>query len=549
MLAPLARVLRLANDQRNHVSSEVIPLASIACMKTPCDDAIIRSAGDGVPCGAEAKIWILTATILGSSMAFIDSTVVNVALPAIQSSFQATVVGVQWVVESYGLFLGALILVGGSLGDIFGRRLTFVVGVAIFAGASLGCGFALSIHQLIIWRSIQGVGAALLVPGSLAIISASFDEKSRGRAIGTWSGFTAITTAIGPVLGGWLVQHASWRCAFFINLPLAAAVIAISVWRIPESRSAIAGRIDWWGALFATLGLGGLVSGFIESVTLGWRNPLVFGSLIVGVGGLIALVFVERRVTSPMVPFSLFESRSFGGTNLLTLFLYAAIGIFFFLFPMNLIQVQGYSATAAGAAVLPFVLLMFLLSRWSGGLVTRYGSRGPLIVGPLIAALGFVLFAVPGVGGSYWKTFFPAAVVLGLGMTVTVAPLTTVVMNSVDQERVGTASGINNAVARVAGVLAIAVLGIVMVTAFGSRLHHNLAPLSIPSGIVREIQTQEVKLAGLQLPAGINSGMTSALKRSIADAFVFGFRTVMLLCAGLSAASAAVAKRMLSKEA
>ena len=545
----LARVLRLANDQRNHVSSEVIPLASIACMKTPCDDAIIRSAGDGVPCGAEAKIWILTATILGSSMAFIDSTVVNVALPAIQSSFQATVVGVQWVVESYGLFLGALILVGGSLGDIFGRRLTFVVGVAIFAGASLGCGFALSIHQLIIWRSIQGVGAALLVPGSLAIISASFDEKSRGRAIGTWSGFTAITTAIGPVLGGWLVQHASWRWAFFINLPLAAAVIAISVWRIPESRSAVAGRIDWWGALFATLGLGGLVSGFIESVTLGWRNPLVFGSLIVGVGGLIALVFVERRVTSPMVPLSLFESRSFSGTNLLTLFLYAAIGVFFFLFPMNLIQVQGYSATAAGAAVLPFVLLMFLLSRWSGGLVTRYGSRGPLIVGPLIAALGFVLFAVPGVGGSYWKTFFPAAVVLGLGMTVTVAPLTTVVMNSVDQERVGTASGINNAVARVAGVLAIAVLGIVMVTAFGSRLHHNLAPLSIPSGILREIQTQEVKLAGLQLPAGINSGMTSALKRSIADAFVFGFRTVMLLCAGLSAASAAVAKRMLSKEA
>ncbi len=482
-------------------------------------------------------------------MAFIDSTVVNVALPAIQSTFNATVVGVQWIVESYGLFLGALILVGGSLGDILGRRLMFVVGVAIFAGASLGCGFASSIHQLIIWRSIQGVGAALLVPGSLAIISASFDEKSRGRAIGTWSGFTAITTAIGPVLGGWLVQHASWRWAFFINLPFAVAVIAISAWRIPESRSAIAGRIDWWGALFATVGLGGLVSGFIESVTLGWRNPLVFGSLIVGVGGLITLAFVERRVTSPMVPLSVFESRSFSGTNLLTLFLYAAIGIFFFLFPMNLIQVQGYSATAAGAAVLPFVLLMFLLSRWSGGLVTRYGSRGPLIVGPLIAALGFVLFAVAGAGGSYWKTFFPAAVVLGLGMTVTVAPLTTVVMNSVDQERVGTASGINNAVARVAGVLAIAVLGIVMVTAFGSRLDHNLASLSIPSGILREIQTQEVKLAGLQVPAGTDYEMTSALKRSIADAFVFGFRTVMLVCAGLSVASAAVAKRMLSKAA
>src|SRR6266403_662734 len=508
-------------------------------MKIPCDEGIIRSAGDGVPYAPEAEIWILTATILGSSMAFIDSTVVNVALPAIQSSFYATVVGVQWVVESYGLFLGALILVGGSLGDPFGRRLIFVLGVATFAGASLGCGFALNINQLIIWRSIQGVGAALLVPGSLAIISASFDEKSRGRAIGTWSGFTTITTAIGPVLGGWLVQHASWRWAFFINLPLAAAVIAISVWRIPESRSAIAGRIDWWGALFATLGLGGLVSGFIESVTLGWRNPLVFGSLIVGVGGLIALVFVERRVTSPMVPLSLFESRSFSGTNLLTLFLYAAIGIFFFLFPMNLIQVQGYSATGAGAAVLPFVMLMFLLSRWSGGLVTRYGSRGPLIVGPLIAALGFVLFAVPGAGVSYWKTFCPAAVVLGLGMTVTVAPLTTVVMNSVDQERVGTASGINNAVARVAGVLAIAVLGIVMVTVFGSRLHHNLAPLSIPSGIAQNIRSKQIELAGLELPRGLDANQIEALRRAISNAFLSSFRVVILICAGLSVVSAA----------
>ena len=215
-------------------------------------------------------------------MAFIDSTVVNVAMPAIQASFHATVVDVQWVIESYGLLLAALILVGGSLGDIFGRRRMFLVGVAIFAVASAGCGVALNIHQLIIARSVQGVGAALLVPGSLAIISMSFDEKSRGQAIGTWSGFTAITTAVGPVLGGWLVEHASWRWVFFINLPIAAAVVIISFWRIPESRSAVEARVDWWGALLATVGLGGLVNGFIESVNLGWRNPLVFGSLIVG---------------------------------------------------------------------------------------------------------------------------------------------------------------------------------------------------------------------------------------------------------------------------
>src|SRR5712692_2648407 len=215
-------------------------------MRAPCDAAIPSSA-DAVPCRADAKPWILAATILGSSMAFIDGTVVNVALPAMQASFHATVVDVQWVVESYGLFLGALILVGGSLGDLFGRRRIFVVGVAIFAVASAGCGIASNIQQLIIARSIQGVGAAILVPGSLAIISSSFDERSRGQAIGTWSGFTAITTAIGPVLGGWLVEHASWRWVFFINLPLAVAVIAISVWRIPESRSAGAGRIDWFG--------------------------------------------------------------------------------------------------------------------------------------------------------------------------------------------------------------------------------------------------------------------------------------------------------------
>src|SRR2546428_2598475 len=285
------------------------------------------------------------------------------------------------------------------------------------------------------------MGAALLVPGSLAIISSSFGETSRGQAIGTWSGFTAITAAIGPVLGGWLIEHASWRWAFFINVPLAAAVIAISLWRIPESRSATVARVDWLGAVVVTLGLGGLVNGFIESVNLGWRHPLVFGSLIVGFGCLIAFVFVEAGGASPMVPLKLFSSRSFTGANLLTLFLYAAIGIFFFLFPLNLIQVQAYSATAAGAATLPLILLMFLLSRWSGGLVARYGPRLPLIIGPLTAAFGFVLFAVPSVGCSYWKAFFAAVVVLGFGMAITVAPFTTVVMNSADRDRTGAASG------------------------------------------------------------------------------------------------------------
>jgi EmrB/QacA subfamily drug resistance transporter len=481
-------------------------------------------------------------------MAFIDSTVVNVALPAIQASFHATVVDVQWVVESYGLFLSALILVGGSLGDLFGRRMIFLVGVAIFSVASAACGFASDIHQLIMARSIQGVGAALLVPGSLAIISTSFDEKSRGQAIGTWSGFTAITTAVGPVLGGWLVEHASWRWAFFINLPIAASVMAISYWQIPESRRATAGRIDWIGALLATLGLGGLVYGLLESVNLGWTHRLVFGSSVLGFGGLAIFVLAEAHAASPMVPLKLFESRRFSGANLLTLFLYAAIGIFFFLFPLNLIQVQRYSPTKAGTAILPFILLMFLLSRWAGGLVTRYGAKGPLILGPLIAATGFALFALPSVGDSYWKSFFPPLVILGLGLTVTVAPLTTVVMNSVNEDRVGTASGINNAVARVAGVLAIAALGIVMVKAFGFDLDRRLASLALPSNILQELQTNETKLAGLQAPAGLDPIASASMRESVREAFVYGFRIVILICSGLSLASAAVAWLMIPQD-
>jgi EmrB/QacA subfamily drug resistance transporter len=486
-------------------------------------------------------VWVLAATILASSMAFIDGTVVNVALPALQTSFGATVVEVQWVVESYGLTLAALILVGGSMGDLFGRRRMFLIGVAIFGGASALCGLASSIHLLIYARAVQGIGAACLVPESLALISAAFAEKERGQAIGTWSGSTAITTAIGPVLGGWLIEHLSWRWAFFINVPLAVAVIAIALWRVPESRSSEQGRIDWWGALMATVCLGGLVFGFLESSSLGWRHPLVAGSLVAGVAGLVGFLLVEAREALPMVPLSLFQSRAFSGANLLTLFLYAAIGVFFFLLPLNLIQVQGYSTTAAGAAVLPLILLMFLLSRWSGGLVDRYGARLPLIAGPLIAALGFLLFAVPSVGGSYWTTFFPAVVVLGLGMAVSVAPLTTVVMGSIDPDRAGTASGINNAVARVAGLLAVAVLGVVMVREFDAHLNRSLANAAMSANARTELQSNAIKLAALKAPAEVGPETAAAIESFVVASFVFGFRLMMWVCAALAIASAAVA--------
>ena len=481
-------------------------------------------------------------------MAFIDSTAINVALPSLQRSFHATVVDVQWVVESYGLFLGALILAGGSLGDLLGRRLIFVVGTALFALASAACSLAPSIQLLIAARSIQGVGAALLLPGSLAIISASFDAKSRGSAIGTWSGFTAITMALGPLLGGWLVEHASWRWVFVINLPLAAAVAGVSLWRIPESRSSIAARLDWSGVILATLGLGGLVFGFIESTSLGWRSPLVLGSLIGAVGSLLLFSVQEARTRFPMVPLALFRNRNFAGANLLTLFLYSAIGTFFFLLPLNLIQVQGYTATAAGAAILPLIILVFLLSRWSGGLVAHYGPRKPLIVGPLIVALGFLLFAVASAGARYWISFFPAVLVLGFGMALTVAPLTTDVMNSVDENRVGTASGINNAVARVAGVLGIAVLGIAMVWAFRGRLDQDVGRLALPPAAVEQIHAQETRLGALQPPASLDANARAAVTMSIRQAFVFGFRVVMLICAALAVVSAVAAFRWVPEE-
>jgi EmrB/QacA subfamily drug resistance transporter len=517
-------------------------------MKTPCDEMAIRSAPASVPCTGKGGPWILAATILGSSMAFIDGTVVNVAAPKLQAAFHSSVVDVQWVIESYGLFLSSLILVGGALGDWLGRRLVFLAGVGVFAAASAGCGLAPSIRALVIARSVQGIGAALLVPGSLAIISASFEEASRGRAIGTWSGFTSITTALGPVLGGWLIEHASWRWAFFLNLPLAAAVVIMSLRHVPESRSSRTGRLDWAGALLATASLGGVVTGLLESSKAGWRNPLVYGGLLGGLICLALFIWVETHVSSPMVSVSLFKSRTFFGANLLTLLLYAAIGVFFFLFPVSLMQVHGYSATEAGATSLPGILLMFMLSRWSGGLVGRYGGKVPLIAGPVLVAAGFLLFAHVSRGGSYWNTFFPASLVLGLGMGITVAPLTTVVMGSVDREHAGAASGINNAVARMAGVLAIAVFGIVMVKGFASHLDRSLLGLQIPSRTVQEIRSKEIELAGMELPKSLDGRATEAVRNAVSEAFLSGFRLVLLSCAGLSIGSAVVSWRFVARK-
>jgi EmrB/QacA subfamily drug resistance transporter len=484
---------------------------------------------------------VLSATILASSMAFIDGTVVNVALPALQSSLNATAVDLQWVIEAYSLLLSALLLVGGSLGDHYGRRRIFLIGVALFAAASAACGFAGDIRQLIAARALQGLGAALLVPGSLAIISSSFSENERGRAIGTWSGFSAITAGIGPVMGGWLIEHVSWRAVFFINLPIAILVILIALRHVAENSDKENTRVDWLGAILAAAGLGALVYGLIESSRLGFADKSVILVLTAAGALLVVFLFVEARISQPMLPLALFRVRTFAGANLLTFLLYAALGGTLFFLPLNLIQVQHYSATAAGAALLPFILIISFLSRWSGGLIVSYGAKLPLIIGPLIAACGFALFMLPSVGGSYWTGFFSPIVILGLGMAISVAPLTTTVMNTVASNRAGIASGVNNAVARTAGLLAIAVLGIVMLHVFSGALDQRLAEHKLPSSASRSLQTQRTKLAAIAVPEDQDPATQQLIRRAIDESFVSGFRSIMAIGAALAIASAVTA--------
>ena len=503
--------------------------------KPPCDEAAILHGPDALPCAAAGRRWTLVAAVLGSSMAFVDGTVVNVALPSIQQALNADAADSQWVVESYALFLAALLLVGGAFGDRFGRRRIFIVGAALFTAASVACGLSASMAQLIVARSLQGAGAALLVPGSLALVSAAFPQAQRGRAIGTWSAFTGIAAAAGPVIGGYLVDHHSWTWAFWVNLPVGIVLLAICLTKVPESLGAGSrAPIDFTGALLATVGLAGLVFALIEASSRGWADGWVVGSAGIGVAALAGFVGAERRIRAPMLPLALFRERSFAGANLLTLLLYGALGGGLFFLPLNLIQVHGYSATFAGAALLPFTAIMFALSRWAGKLVDVFGSRLPLVVGPGIAALGFAGFAVPSVGTGYWTGYFPAVCVLGLGMTITVAPLTTTVMNAAGAELAGTASGVNNAVSRVAALLAIAVFGIVMARAFDMRLLAELQAMQATPELVQSLVAQRQKLAGIMVPAGLTEPVAAEVKQAIGQSFVAGFRWVMLLSAGLS---------------
>ncbi|HEX7030388.1 MAG TPA: MFS transporter, partial [Gammaproteobacteria bacterium] len=398
------------------------------------------------PCPQRDKPWVLVAAILGSSLAFIEGSVVNLALPSIQSDFSTASSGVQWVLNAYLLVLGAFMLVGGSLGDRYGLRRIFVLGTAIFGAGAAACALAPALSWLIAARLVQGLGGALLVPASLALIGSHFEDEERGRAIGTWAGASALTTAIGPVLGGWLVDQWGWQSVFVMVAPLAAATVAIAVWRVPVTHPVRDERPDYAGALLLAGALALLIFALVDAGPAWRRIAAALAALLAG--GMF--LHRERRCRHPMLPLALFRSRSFSGANLMTLLLYFALtGALFFL-PFNLIQVQGWSATAAGAAFLPFTVIMGFGSTFAGGMLRKFDPRHMLTIGPLVTAAGFFALAVPGTDAAFVTGFLPGIVIIGIGMTLSVAPLTTVVMSSVGDGQAGLASGVNNTAARLA---------------------------------------------------------------------------------------------------
>lgn len=480
-------------------------------------------------------------------MSFIDESVVNVALPGIGKHLDTTLAGMQWIINAYTLCISALLLVGGAAADQFGRRRVFLIGITIFTIASVGCGLASGIATLVGSRAIQGVGAALLIPCSLALIGAAYEEKERGAAIGIWSGASAVAAGGGPLVGGWLVDHASWRLIFLINPVIALPAIWIALRRVPESRDLSAhGGLDWIGALLVFSGLGALVYGLIAASHAGWEHITVLASLLVGTALLCVFIQVERRSPAPMMPLDLFRSVSFSGINLLTLLLYGALDGALFFLPFLLIQAHGYSATAAGAVYLPFTFVLTVLSRWSGHLADRFGTRGPLVIGPAIAGMGFALLGLMGGASHYWIFLLPMAG-LGLGMAITVAPLTTAVVNGVSNQRMGVASGINNAVASIAALLFVAVLGTIALGAFGRSLDRHLSATAASPEIRSVVAGTREAFAPPAIPASLPAEDRRAVRVVVGDSYVETIRLVMLIAAALSWGAALVAAVTLSK--
>ena len=483
------------------------------------------------------ETFTLVATVLASAMAFIDGSALAVVQTTLQRDFDVDYNLIAWVINGYNLMLAALILVGGSLGDHYGRKRIFTIGIIIFVTASVACGFAPSIELLIIARIVQGIGGALMIPGSLALITAVFAPERRGTAIGTWSALGSLMVIVGPVLGGFFAAAGNWRGVFFINIPI-ALVALYALTRVPESRDTdLKGNLDLVGALLATLGLAGLTYGFTQAPEHGLGQPLILTSLIGGIAALVAFVVYESRARQPMMPLHLFRSRSFSGTNLLTLFLYAGLALVSQFLSPNLIEIQGYPPEIASVAMLPLAISLIVLSRITGGLVNRLGARTMLTVGPVLAGVGMFLLGVPGVTNGvadYWTTYFPGSLLLGIGMGITVAPLTTTVMNSAPRTVSGTASGINNAVSRAAGVLGIAIFTALALVTFSNSIATHTASLNLTADAQTALSAQSGKLANAAVPDTIPSDLQAAVGAALAASYVDAFRVVMWGAAALA---------------
>jgi len=483
--------------------------------------------------------WIMVSTILASAMAFIDGTALNVVLPALQHSLNASGSDLFWILNAYLLMLASLILIGGAMGDRLGRKRVFMLGIAIFICGSAACGFAANVFSLVVFRLLQGVGGALMIPGSLSLISSSIDEKQKGKAIGTWSAFTTVVTMGGPILGGALADAGLWRYIFFINIPIGIIALLMLAFRVQEIKDEDnhAQRLDFPGAITIVLALAALTFGFLRIPDLGINHPQSYGPLLAGLLLFSLFIYIELKSKSPMMPLTLFANATFSGANLLTFFLYAGLGAGILFLSLNVVQVQGYSQLQSGLTFLPFTLLMIAIARFAGKLADKYGPRLFLIAGPAIAGAGLLVLSFVGQTHGpveYFTTFFPGIFVFGLGMSFTVVPLTTAVMSSVSDHLSGTASGINNAVTRIASVFANAIFGALAVLIFSSTLNTEIKNIPLHPAVQIAVLKEAGNLGNARPPQGIAKAVSAKIEKAYHNSFIHAYAVIMRISAILA---------------